>query len=75
MNMKLKEVSVFPDGRVDTQNAAAYIGLSVKTLAMMRCKGQGPKFIKRGRVFYFVHELDLWLKDGEAHSTAQARLT
>ena len=53
MNTKLKEVSIFPDGRVDVNNAAAYVGLSVKTLAMKRSKGVGPKFIKRGRVFYW----------------------
>lgn len=67
------EVRVLPDGRVDTKNAAAFIGLSEKTLAMMRSRGTGPKFLKRGRIFYFVHDLQAWISEGEARSTSQAR--
>jgi hypothetical protein len=59
------EVTILPDGRLDARNAAAYLGLSVKTLAMKRCTGEGPKFVKRGRIFYFKQDLDLWLRDGE----------
>jgi hypothetical protein len=66
------EVVVLPDGRMDAKNSAAYLGLSVKTLAMMRCAGTGPKFVKRGRVFYFKRDLDEWLREGIAFSTAQA---
>lgn len=68
----VKVVSL-PDGRMDTRNAAAYVGLSEKTLAMMRCAGNGPQFVKRGRVFYFKDDLDAWIKAGRALSTAQAR--
>ena len=46
-------VKLFPDGRLDSTSAAAYLGLNEKTLANYRCKGIGPKFVKRGRVFYF----------------------
>jgi len=69
------EVSIFPDDRLDPVNAAKYIGLSPKTLAMMRCKGIGPKFIKPcGRIYYFRKELDAWLNgQGPMESTAQAR--
>jgi hypothetical protein len=66
-------VVVLPDGRMDAKNASAYCGLSVKTLAMKRCEGTGPKFIKRGRVFYFREDLDAWLQLGRAGSTAQAQ--
>ena len=66
------EVMIFPDGRLDTQNAADYLGLSVKTLAMMRCNGTGPKFIKRGRIFYFKEDLDEWIiKEGKFSSASQ----
>lgn len=75
MEAEVKKVSVLPDGRVDTANAAAYVGLSKKTLAIMRCRGTGPRFIKRGRVFYYITDLDAWLKAGEAQSTAQERLS
>ncbi len=67
-------ISTFPDGRLDTKNAASYLGLSEKTLAMMRCQGTGPEFIKRGRIFYYREDLDKWLNaKGKATSTAQSR--
>jgi hypothetical protein len=65
-------VTVLPDGRMNTKNAARYLGLKEKTLAMMRSAGQGPAFIKRGRVFYFRDDLDAWIQAGRATSTAQA---
>jgi len=69
---KVIEVVIFPDGRLDTPNAAEYIGLSPKTLAMMRCQGTGPKFIKRGRIFYFKDDLDSWiLEEGKQKSTGR----
>lgn len=70
------KVTAFPDGRLDSRNAALYLGKSPKTLDMWRCKGEGPKWIKRGRVFYFLEDLDSWLTgNGErSTSTAQARL-
>lgn len=67
------EVNVFPDGRVGTKDAAVYVGLAEKTLAMMRSKGTGPPFVKRGKVFYFIDDLNAWLQAGRAQSTAQAR--
>jgi len=66
------DVVMLPDGRLDAKNSAAYVGLSVKTLAMMRCKGDGPAFVKRGRVFYFQDDLDIWLQEGRVVSTSQA---
>jgi hypothetical protein len=65
---------IFPDGRLDSKNAATYLGLSEKTLAMMRCKGTGPKYVKRGRIFYFLEDLDCWLNaEGRFTSTAQSQ--
>ena len=73
-NIHSNEIVMYPDGRVDTRNASAYIGLSEKTLAMMRCNGTGPKFVKRGRIFYFKEDLDSWLNaGGRFTSTAQAQ--
>lgn len=67
-------VTVYPDGRLDAENAAIYLGLKPKTLAMMRSAGTGPSFVKRGRVFYFRDDLDAWLRGGNAASTAEAML-
>jgi hypothetical protein len=72
--VKQVEVVVFPDGRLDTKNASAYLGLSEKTLAMMRCQGTGPRFIKRGRIFYYQEDLDAWLAQAKrVTSTAQIK--
>ncbi|MDD5036670.1 MAG: helix-turn-helix domain-containing protein [Methylococcaceae bacterium] len=66
-------VRLYPDGRLDSASAAAYVGLNEKTMANYRCKGIGPKFVKRGKIFYFKDDLDAWLNEGRAQSTAQAR--
>jgi len=68
------KVQMFPDGRLNVPNAANYLGLKEKTLAMMRCQGNGPKFIKRGRIFYFQDDLDAWLNaNGKLTSTSQCK--
>jgi hypothetical protein len=70
---KSVEVVMLPDSRMDTANAAKYLGLSQKTLAMMRTLGTGPEYIKRGRIFYFQEDLDSWIKEaGKRSSTSQA---
>jgi hypothetical protein len=71
MNLRAVDVMILPDGRLDRKNAALYLGLSVKTLAMHAVRGTGPKFIKRGRVFYFQDELDDWLREGSPDRTAK----
>jgi hypothetical protein len=68
------QVVTYPDGRMDTKNASTYTGLAEKTMAMQRCQGSGPKFVKRGRVFYFKSDLDDWMNaNGRMTSTAQAK--
>ena len=67
-------IKMFPDGRLDVKNAALYLGLEEKTLAMKRSDGTGPSFIKRGRIFYFKDDLDAWINECKrAKSTAQLR--
>ena len=74
-NIEIPSIVVTPDGRMDRKNAAIYLGLSVKTLAMYASSGTGPKFIKRGRVWYRIQDLDEWVIGGVANSTAQARVS
>ncbi len=65
-------IQIFPDGRLDVKNAALYLGYKEKTLAMKRSNGTGPRFIKRGRIFYFKEDLDTWVSaNGRQLSTAQ----
>jgi hypothetical protein len=55
------DIAVFPDGRMTPENTAKYTGYSVKTLAIIRSTGQGPRFVKHGRVFYYKEDVDAWL--------------
>lgn len=64
---------IYPDGRMDPKNAARYLGKSVSTLAMMRCHGNGPEFIKRGKIWYFKEDLDIWLRAGGMMKKAEPR--
>lgn len=74
MARKAEATGVFPDGRMNVKAAADYVGLAPSTLAIMRCRGNGPRFVKRGRIFYFREDLDAWLNAAGRHtSTAAAR--
>ena len=47
---------------MSTADAAAFVGLSVKTLANMRSDGTGPKYLKVGsKVLYRVSDLEDWI--------------
>jgi hypothetical protein len=61
------------DGRMDAANAAKYLGLAIHTLAVKRCDGTGPPFVKVGRVFYYRDDLDAWLRSRRVTSTAELR--
>jgi hypothetical protein len=43
-------------------------------MAMKRCTGTGPKYVKRGRIFYHRADLDAWLSAERFGSTAQQKL-
>ncbi len=62
------DIQILPDGRMDPKNAALYLGCSIKTLAMMRCTGKGPKFTKKLKIFYSKSDLDDWLKDSDVYN-------
>lgn len=74
--MKTVNITMYPDGRLDANNAATYLGRSKKTLDAWRVSGTGPKFIKTGggRIFYFLNDLDAWIGGERVTSTAAARL-
>lgn len=62
-------VRVLPDGRVSRSDAARYLGLKPKTLAMWALSGQGPPSVKvGGRVFYFRTDLDAFIHSKKAPS-------
>lgn len=69
---------IYPDGRMDAENASLYTGVSVKTMAQWRSQGiKGPRFVKPtgGRCFYYKDDLDAWInRFGRMSSTTQVRL-
>lgn len=55
-------VRILPDGRMDRNNAAAYLGHSTKTLAMWAVANKGPRYVLvGGRAFYFKADLDRFI--------------
>ena len=56
-------VRVLPNGNMDSNNAAKYVGRAPKTLAMWRMQGVGPEWTKNGgRVFYNKEVLDAFMR-------------
>ncbi len=56
-------VRVLPNGNMDSNNAAKYVGRAPKTLAMWRIQGVGPEWTKNGgRVFYNKEALDAFMR-------------
>ena len=66
VEIETPRVRVLPDGRMTREDAARYLGLKPKTLAMWELNGKGPKSVKvGGRRFYFKDVLDAFVR-GEA---------
>ena len=60
-------------GFIDTMRAAAYLGLSGRTLEGYRVSGDGPAFHRSGnRVRYRRSDLDAWAARRRATTTAEA---
>ena len=58
---------------LNTREAAAYVGLSAKTLGRWRVGGGGPRNIKISkRVMYEVVDLDAWMEEGKRQFTAES---
>ena len=56
-------VRVLPNGNMDSNNAAKYVGRAPKTLAMWRMQAIGPEWTKNGgRVFYNKEALDGFMR-------------
>jgi hypothetical protein len=64
-------VRVLPDGRLSRADAAKYLGCSIKTLAMWKWQGTGPRWVLvGGRVFYYRHHLDEYIEQRGAVATS-----
>jgi hypothetical protein len=62
VQIELPRVRILPDGRMTRKDAATYIGVAEKTLAMWAVNGKGPGSILVGsRRFYFKDILDNYI--------------
>jgi predicted DNA-binding transcriptional regulator AlpA len=58
--------------RLRTPAAADYLGYAESTLEKKRLTGDGPPFIRLGRVIvYDTRDLDAWLAERRAYSTSE----
>lgn len=65
----------FVDGRMNPAAVQRDFGIAIKTLAIWRTDGTGPRFVKvGGRVFYFREDVERFCQGRRVRSTAQARL-
>lgn len=56
-------VRILPDGRMTRRDAATYLGMAEKTVAMWAMDGKGPDVHKLGgRCFYYKDELDAFIR-------------
>jgi hypothetical protein len=62
VSVELVRVRQLPDGRFTRDDAAKYLGLATKTLAIWATQGKGPPFVKIGaRCFYYRRDLDQFI--------------
>ena len=60
-----------PQRYLRTQEAARFVGLSIRTLEKHRIYGTGPRYSKLGgRVVYRVEDLQAWVDSGAKVSTS-----
>lgn len=68
-NVDEVRVRVLPDGRITREDAATYLGLKSKTLAIWAMHGKGPSSRKvGGRVFYYKDDLDAFIRGEKPES-------
>lgn len=66
--------ALLPPRFLRTKEAAAFLGLSARTLEKHRTYGTGPSYRKLGgRVVYTIHELEAWAEKGTVTSTSDPR--
>ena len=60
-------------GLLDTRAAAAWLGVAATSLATLRVRGGGPKFVKIGRrALYAFADLEIFVNERKRSNTADA---
>jgi predicted DNA-binding transcriptional regulator AlpA len=61
-----------PSPKLRVPEAATFCGCSISKLNKHRVTGDGPPFIRCGRlVSYDIHDLEAWLAQGKRRSTSE----
>ncbi|UKK94132.1 helix-turn-helix domain-containing protein [Brucella pseudogrignonensis] len=64
-----------PPRLLRTQEAARFLGISIRTLEKHRTYGTGPTYRKiGGRVLYTVYDLEAWSEIGARKSTSDTNV-
>jgi predicted DNA-binding transcriptional regulator AlpA len=62
----------WPSRKLRVPEAATFCGCSISKLNKHRVTGDGPPFIRCGRlVSYDIHDLEAWLAQGKRRSTSE----
>ena len=57
-------VKITPDGRLTREGAAAYLGITSKTLENWYVRKEGPRCFKiGGRCFYRITDIDAYIEE------------
>jgi predicted DNA-binding transcriptional regulator AlpA len=68
--MAIRRNAELPPRLLRTQEAARFLGISIRTLEKHRTYGTGPTYRKiGGRVLYAVRDLEAWAAKGVRKST------
>ena len=63
VTIETPRVRILPDGRMTRDDAATYLGVKSKTLAMWQMNGKGPRSVLvGGRRFYYNDSLDAFIR-------------
>ena len=61
--IRITEIEIMPDGRMNRENAAKYLGMSVVGLEGWATRARGPKYTLIARkAWYWKQDLDDWIK-------------
>lgn len=67
METETPKIRILPDGRMTRRDAARYLGVAEKTMAMWAMQKKGPESTRvGGRRFYFKNILDEFIHGGNA---------
>lgn len=62
--------------KLNTQEAAQFLGLQANTLEVWRCQKRGPKYSKVGRrVLYDINDLEAYFTANSVHTCDSIRQT